>query len=600
MKTRHIALSTLSLLLLTIFNGPGAFSQKAATPEFPDLLTDATWQSGQPGNLKKPVVMPTGGPSNSAYYQLKVAKDGKASDFIFQAPVNKDIEADSSIHLLFYARAKTKHRIYVSYLSTKNDGRKIFDTRVDLYPTWDTQPNHFLFLAPASKSGEYTVRFSLGENKGDVDIAKVQLVDTGPNKQAVAIRRKLNANSIEHRIEIERRGSLIVIVKDKNGKPVSQAQVKVEQTRHDFKFGCGSEALLKSASNKERFAKIFNFAALPLAWNLLQPTEKTQQFQQVDSLVKWCKSQKIDLMGLELISYNSYPSWAPKKGAEAGKAIESHVKEVIKHYSDVVFLWDIINDLTLDYFAEPVNGESAWLRLQPGKSNSSQVLRALSLVLSWAHAADTNKNAQFIYSTGDLTTAAQLIGQKQTYSTTLDGLGIKFENKLGEYEDVRDVWGKCDRVVPFNIPIYITKLSIPSGLSSLENGGKPGPSTARGEEEQSQYALSVMRVLFSHPKIAGIVWDNFADGNPAADSADGLLRRDGTPKPVFNKLADLIHKQWWTTASATTDSNGKCSVTAFYGEYAITVTDSKGKNVRAQADFKKTPKAEMSVTVNVD
>jgi len=565
-----------------------------------DLLSDAPWQSGKPGSTKISAVTPTGGPSNSSYYQLTVAKDGRANDFVLQTPVNKNVEADSSIHLLFFARSKTKNRIYVSYQSTKNDGRKIWDTRIDLYPTWDTQPYHFLFLAPASKAGDYTVQFGLGEHKGTIDIAKVQLVDTGPNAQALAIRKKLTDRSIEHRIDIERRGNLIVVVKDKNGKPLPQAPIKVEQIRHDFKFGCGSEALLKSASNKEQFANVFNFAALPLAWNLLQPTEKNSQIQQVDALVKWCKTQKIDLMGGELISYKSFPNWAPKKADEAGKLIESHIKEVVKHYSDFVSVWDVIDDLTLDYFAEPPNGETAWLRSQSGKNDSSQVLRALTLVLSWAHEANTKKNVQLIYSTGDLRSVADLIGKKQTYGTTLDGLGIKFENRFGEFEDVRDVWGKCDRTVPLNLPLYVTKLSIPSGLSSIDNGGKAGASTARGEAEQTEYALSVIRVLFSHPKIAGIIWSDFADGNPNSESPDGLMRKDGTPKPIYGKLADLIHKEWWTTTSGTTDSTGKYSIQAFYGEYAISITDSKGKIVKAQADFKKTPKAELTVTVNVD
>jgi endo-1,4-beta-xylanase len=597
MKTIRIGLSTLSVLLLTGFSSPLALSQKpAAAPNFPDLFASASWQSGQPGNLKKPSVTTTGGPNNSPFYQLNVSKNGKANDLVLQASVNESVEADSSMHLLFYARSKTKSRIYVSYQPTKNDGRKIWDTRIDLFPTWDTQPYHFLFLAPASKEGEYSVHFDLGENKGNVDIAKLQLIDTGPNKQALVIRRKLVSKSIEHRIDIERRGNLIVVVKNKSGQPVPKAQVKVEQTRHDFKFGCGSEALLKSDANKARFANIFNFAALPLAWNQLQPTEKSSQFQEVDSLVKWCKTQKIDLMGQGLISYQSYPKWAPAKGDAAAHLIETHIKEVVKHYSDAVLLWDIINDLTIDYFAEPQNGESAWLRSQSGKTNGKQVLRALTLVFSWAHDADNNKSAQFIYSTGDLRSAQSLMGEKQKYGTTLDGLGIKLENKLGGYEDVRDVWGKCEQTVPLNIPLYITKLSVPSGVGS----GKSGQSTARGEEEQSEYALYVMHVLFSHPKVAGIIWSNFADGNPNSENPDGLLRRDGTPKPVYGKLADLIHKEWWTTAHGTTDVQGKYSVLAFYGEYAITVTDEHGKSVKAQANFKKSPKAEMTVTVNVD
>jgi hypothetical protein len=75
-----------------------------------------------------------------------------------------------------------------------------------------------------------------------------------------------------------------------------------------------------------------------------------------------------------------------------------------------------------------------------------------------------------------------------------------------------------------------------------------------------------------------------------------LLRADMTSKPAYDKLMDLIHRQWWTNADGVTNRDGAYKVHAFYGGYQVTVTDSKGHKAVATVSM---PEESGSHTVTV-
>ena len=42
--------------------------------------------------------------------------------------------------------------------------------------------------------------------------------------------------------------------------------------------------------------------------------------------------------------------------------------------------------------------------------------------------------------------------------------------------------------------------------------------------------------------------------------------------PVYHRIADLLHNQWTTRASLITDADGRVTLRAFYGDYALRYT----------------------------
>jgi len=59
----------------------------------------------------------------------------------------------------------------------------------------------------------------------------------------------------------------------------------------------------------------------------------------------------------------------------------------------------------------------------------------------------------------------------------------------------------------------------------------------------------------------------------------GLLDREYNPKPVYTRLKKLIHEEWSTRLTATTDAKGTVAMRGFLGRYSIRVT-AAGKPAR--------------------
>jgi len=80
-------------------------------------------------------------------------------------------------------------------------------------------------------------------------------------------------------IEQNRKGSFELILTDVDGTPLSNGTVTVEQTSHDFNFGCNIfmlgeyNSLWKNKLYEEKLTSLFNTATLPLYWEGTEPQE---------------------------------------------------------------------------------------------------------------------------------------------------------------------------------------------------------------------------------------------------------------------------------------------------------------------------------------
>jgi len=64
------------------------------------------------------------------------------------------------------------------------------------------------------------------------------------------------------------------------------------------------------------------------------------------------------------------------------------------------------------------------------------------------------------------------------------------------------------------------------------------------------------------------------DTKPSVISG-GLVRQDGTPKPVLERIRTLI-LQWTTQTNITPDDQGRSIVNCFGGDYEIVITAPDG------------------------
>ena len=81
------------------------------------------------------------------------------------------------------------------------------------------------------------------------------------------------------------------------------------------------------------------------------------------------------------------------------------------------------------------------------------------------------------------------------------------------------------------------------------------------------------RNLFeNHPLVTAITnWD-FGDG-AWLNAPSGVIRKDGSLKPSYERLHHLIKEEWHTEYDASTDAEGYVTVSGFKGKYEITGGD---------------------------
>ena len=63
-------------------------------------------------------------------------------------------------------------------------------------------------------------------------------------------------------------------------------------------------------------------------------------------------------------------------------------------------------------------------------------------------------------------------------------------------------------------------------------------------------------------------WD-LVDGYNWNHCPGGLLREDFSKKPAFEALKDLLHNQWKTRVTLTSDHEGKVKWNGFFGTYTV-------------------------------
>ena len=145
-------------------------------------------------------------------------------------------------------------------------------------------------------------------------------------------------------------------------------------------------------------------------------------------------------------------------------------------------------------------------------------------------------------------------------------------------------WGRekieavLSRYEKFGLPIHFTENTIVSGpaippeIRDLNDFRyEDNVSTPEYEEKQKNQMEEMYRILFEeHPLVKAVTnWD-FGDG-AWLNAPSGLIRRDGSVKPSYEMLKNLIWGEWSTNLELKTDSKGIVNFEGFKGEYSVFV-----------------------------
>jgi GH35 family endo-1,4-beta-xylanase len=384
---------------------------------------------------------------------------------------------------------------------------------------------------------------------------------------------------IEQNIEQYRKGDAVIEVVDAAGKPVPGVRVSVQQTGHEFLFGCNAFVLgqLKTAEENQRYEEAFlrlcNFATVPLYWEGTEPTQGELRYQEgarhiwrrppPDRYLPWAAEHGITLKGHPLLWHAYNPPWLPKDADQLRELYRKRFREIASRYGERISIFDVVNESLVCSKTYPLYSPDrayvAWAFAEAAPLFPKQCTLMINEVTSYNFLpAEKNPYVDQIKT---------LLSQ----GAKIKGIGLQYHFFRRAALDGHLASANCDpakmldlyeKLAEFGLPLYITEITIPSA----------GPD---GEPLQAEVVRDHYRLWFSAPTMAGITWWNLGDGTAVQgenEAQGGLVDGDLKPKAAYRALDQLINQEWKTRAETQTDANGHARFRGFFGKYQVKVT----------------------------
>lgn len=406
---------------------------------------------------------------------------------------------------------------------------------------------------------------------------------------------------VQSNIEEYRKGWCKIRFTDKNGNPIANKKITVNQKTHDFKFGAHIfmldefETEEKNKKYREIFKEYFNLATVPFYWNGLEPTQGKPRFDKnsekiyrrpsPELCVEYCEENDIAAK-LHCLVYEAFlPDWLPKYDLkEMERLYEKRIHEIAEKYAGRLFEFEVINET---------------LGMQ---TRQDCVITKRRDVIEWAFdlARKYLPNEKLVINEGNRAPFLANLGYRDPYfmqiekcllnGADIDKIGLQHHIFTGvtdktaeDYEksvkggselvDPKRILTALDMLSEFGLPLEITEITIPTFGDTEED-----------EELQAELLKQLYSVWFSHPSVENLVYWNsvenycyIADGDPENAHWNenrcrgALFHNDLTPKKSALMLKKLITEVWHTKEELTTDKDGYIEFRGFYGDYEATI-----------------------------
>lgn len=569
--------------MATIFTGLALAAMAASPGKLPDRpstisadLKDYAFRIPKEA-AKLETITVTGQPFDKAFRVTIRELMPNGRDIQINTPTIADFRTGEYGILTFYARSVNppsdgvEPAVTMLFERSSSPWKKFLNARIKLTPEWKKYEVPFQILPSFGrskkdvyKSGEAHLAVNLGfqpqtielggcavRNYGkDIDLALLPIGNaTYPGREPDAAWRKQAAE----RIEKLRKGDFSLTVVDRDGKPVSGAEITVDMQKHAFIFGsCLNLGKWKSKKPedqryREEFTKLFNMAVFEgsMKWN-----DGWSYSPELKSCLQWLKSNDILVRGHCLI----WPAWRwlphglkplEKEPAFMRQVVRDHIFYEASMLNRDVVEWDVMN--------EPFN------------NHDLMDILGRDVMIEWFKTAKLAAPGQrmFINEAGIPCTRMATNQRVKDYQETiayllkngapLEGIGIQghFDEDLPGPEEV--LW-LLDRLGRFGVPVRMTEYDLYSFNDQLE----------------ADYLRDMLTVMFSHPASSGFLMWGFWDGMHWRYDA-AIFRKDWSLKPSGQVYKDLVFKQWWTNLQGKTAADGKFSGRGFFGDYRYRV-----------------------------
>lgn len=329
----------------------------------------------------------------------------------------------------------------------------------------------------------------------------------------------------------------------------------------NFFIGCDARGYFQMDPDEflTDFGALFNYATIThylisKSYQDFEPEEGQRQFNLRDVVFKELRKRGITVEGRPLFWFyrTVTPEWLKKKSyTELLKYVETHTKEVVGHYGDEMYAWEVVNEAH-DWANE--------LQLKP-----EQIIEVTKLACDVAKAVNPNVHrlinnccpfAEYVQlkKWGELDA---IYPQRTPYQfmQELDEAGVDFtitgQQMYFPYRDLQDTIILIERLEKFGRPVQLTEVGVSSGPNKMSvDSGKMEISTEPfiwhgqwTEEIQADWTEGLYTLAYSKPWIEAVNWYDFLDPFAWINQGGLLASPKGEKKLAYQRLMKL--KEEW-------------------------------------------------------
>lgn len=370
-------------------------------------------------------------------------------------------------------------------------------------------------------------------------------------------------------------GECLVKVIDKNGNPVSDKDLVLNQKSHEFLFGCGAFDFLDfpgmqpNGDRRDKWLALMNYGTLPFYWGRYEPEEGHPNYEMLKDAADRLVANNVILKGHPLCWHTVCADWLLKYSDEVimDKQL-ARINRDVTAFKGTIDIWDVINEVVIMPIFDKYDNAVTRICNKYGR------VTLVKEVFAAARAA--NPDGTFLIN--DFNTSPQyekLLEELLDAGVEISAIGIQSHQHQGYWGEakLRDVLKRFSR---FGLPIHFTENTLISGeimpayIEDLNDWQvDEWPTTEEGELRQEKEWEEMYRILFADPNIKAITGWDFADG-AWLNAPSGLITKDNRCKPVYNKLLSLVKGEWWTKDEVIhTNSDGIVNIKGTKGTYGI-------------------------------
>jgi GH35 family endo-1,4-beta-xylanase len=397
-----------------------------------------------------------------------------------------------------------------------------------------------------------------------------------------------------------RDAEVTLTVRHANGSLCRDADVVVEQVRHDFAFGNigfdfvglandehgDSRENVFGGADPESAAKLvdlwldlFNAVTLPFYWGGFEPVRGRPDTERLRAAAAWFQERGVSVKGHPLVWHTLAPEWLrddPDEQVE--ETVRARVRREVTSFEGLIHTWDAINEVVIMPVFDNEDTQNAITRL------CRRIGRIPMIRLAFEEARGANPALSLVLNDFNMGTAYEcLIEGVLEAGVQVDAIGLQSHMHQGYWGEERTL-EVLERFARYGLPLHMTETTLVSGelmphdiVDLNDYQVEDWPSTPEGEERQADDIARHYRTLLSHPSVQAVNYWGITDRGSWLGAPAGLVRTDGRPKPAYDALRDLVKGEWWLAPTRLrTDEEGRVAVRGWAGDYSVSAGDRRG------------------------